>query len=1245
MNEEINIPDSIRQYLNEIAERLWAERAAVMVGSGFSKNAGKEFPDWNQLGDLFYQKLYGSNPAPIDQKYLNVLRLAEEVEAAVGRPALENLLRSNIPDLNIEPSTLHIELLELPWIDVFTTNYDTLLERASAKVVTKRYEPVVNMGDIPYAIKPRILKLHGSFPSERPFIITEEDYRRYPFDFAPFVNTVRQSLLENTFCLIGFSGDDPNFLRWIGWIRDNLGRDRIQKIYLVGVFNLSAATSQLLAHRGIIVVDLSCCEGIKKHDHFKALSMFFEYVRSKKPETLDWPLNPQHLHPTQGADRIGEVQMITAEWRRQRLTYPGWLILPHGNRESLWTYTEFWVNYLPDLGNAPLGLDINYAFELIWRLERCLLPIFDNTSEFCEKILEKYWPFQNEIPTVNSELLSEGSTFLDLHGENLLQAWLAIAMALLRFYREEGFFDKWEKAESQIKTLSDYLSVNQKELLNYEKYLFNLFALDLTAAKQQLSNWEFHEAEPYWMTKRAAGLAEIGLLNEAEKISRESLENIRKKLNQKSGPKDFSLVSQESYAMLLTKYIQNATALKKGEYGTLQNKNPQFNDRWNELKRYECDPWNEKRLFELMLEKPSAERIETSEKREFDIGRVTKTTHFHGWDIETLHAYSFLLFCEEVGLPYRVGRYTLATKTALSSLKRISQYSSYWAIATLVRLGNSKDVDSLFNREAVYKFTTEAADQLIHKYLDVLHNCQDDINTGNAFLNDSFGVRLAQLLPEVISRLCCKCTFETKHRILDFIVAVYRSPNKSNYRNMKNLTSRLLNSMSDKERYNLIPELLKIPIPVDLNLIVNDEFPNPFLLLKLHQKPAYVTELMIQPELVDNLFQQALKENPDFRRWAISSLVSLYELELLCEKQIELFRGELWRVTDKFGLPDGTDYLKCSFLSLPHPEGINPSQLFRNYIMATPFPIQKTTQNKGVEITNGNITLINEIIGASHNSNNIWTENDTETLLFRILEWWDADKDELKRREDSIPKGFSSILEEFEARFFHMGELITKVISSLVTSESPPEVKSSLGRLLMEIKEYGLPCLRAEVACLHIFPEQLDDVYSRINDSLISSQDSIVKDGLEAIADIIINNYNSDNRYEYFGPFSMFQEYFKWCPTYSIIPALLILIRILRNNTTKSFPIQERSIFTRLDKLLIETSYDIDSQYLDFDEKLEVRRISSILTATLWSFFKSEGLPVPEVITRWREACLSHNEFAEIRIPWSEEENDDRPDE
>jgi hypothetical protein len=143
-----------------------------------------------------------------------------------------------------------------------------------------------------------------------------------------------------------------------------------------------------------------------------------------------------------------------------------------------------------------------------------------------------------------------------------------------------------------------------------------------------------------------------------------------------------------------------------------------------------------------------------------------------------------------------------------------------------------------------------------------------------------------------------------------------------------------------------------------------------------------------------------------------------------------------------------------------------------------------------------------------------------------------------------------------------------------------------------------------------------------------------------------LNNY-SDNRSEDACPISisMFQQYIRWCPTYSIIPAFQLLIRILRNNPTKSFLIQDMSVFKRLDKLLIETSYDSDSQYMDFDQKLEVRQISSVLTATLWSFFKSESSPISEVINRWREACLSPDEFAEIRIPWSGVENNKKTNE
>ena len=70
------------------------------------------------------------------------------------------------------------------------------------------------------------------------------------------VNTVQQALLENVFCMLGFSCEDPNFIKWIGWIHDNLGKSSSQKIYMVSVTHIAEAKRKLLFERNIIVIDL-----------------------------------------------------------------------------------------------------------------------------------------------------------------------------------------------------------------------------------------------------------------------------------------------------------------------------------------------------------------------------------------------------------------------------------------------------------------------------------------------------------------------------------------------------------------------------------------------------------------------------------------------------------------------------------------------------------------------------------------------------------------------------------------------------------------------------------------------------------------------------------------------------------------------------------------------------------------------------------------------------------------------------
>jgi hypothetical protein len=666
-----------------------------------------------------------------------------------------------------------------------------------------------------------------------------------------------------------------------------------------------------------------------------------------------------------------------------------------------------------------------------------------------------------------------------------------------------------------------------------------------------------------------------------------------------------------------------------------RNELQQQNARWDELKAFRCDPWNELKLYELKLDRPSVQRKILTEKREFDIGRVSRARHFHGADQEVITAYSFLRFCEEVGLPYRVGSYTLATKTALASLRRISRYSSFWAIATLARLGDAKAVDSLFSRESVYRFTAHEADQLIQNYLDALDKCRDDIHAGDAFRNDSYGVRLAQLLPEVMSRLCCKCSVEKKHRILDFVTGIYASPDKTNYRNVKNLTKRLITSMSEVEQYSLVPDLLRIPFPEDLNLLVKYEFLNPFLLLEINDKPKSAPAVEIKSEQIDHLFQQAALDNSDRRRWAITSLVTLHKLQLLDDGQSKNLAGAIWRVTDQYGLPDGTDFYKFAFLRFPHPDDIDPAQLFKNYVKAAPFPIQKNKQDKGVGITGGNIPIVHEIIGASGNGGSIWTADDAAEILHRLLEWWDADKDRLSEKENAL-EGFSSIQEEFRARFARMLELLAEVVGPKLSTDSSDEIKTPLSRLLKEVREYGLPGLAAEAACLHIYPDQRADVYNRINEALISNQDNIERDGLRAIAKIILDGNDADASSVEPDPASMLSQYLTWSPTHSISSALWIIVRILKNSPTSFSHSLEAAAQRRLDRLLADTAYDSDNPDLNFDEKLEVRRISSILAAALWSYYNSRSLPVPEVVEKWRVACLSPDEFSEIRNAWGD---------
>jgi hypothetical protein len=488
----MNFPD--QHHFEQIRRRLWCNRdfgqAAVMVGAGFSRNAEKielgtsDMPTWKELAKQLYDELYPQDfpdrERTREAAIANPLSLASEYEAIFGRLALNDFLTRTIPNEQYNPSKLHKLLMSIPWSDVFTTNYDSLLERTRPVIHDRKYELICRHEDVPGKMKPRIVKLHGSFPSHHPFIFTEEDYRTYPREFAPFVNMVQQSIMENAFCLIGFSGDDPNFLSWIGWVRDNFG-NLAPPIYLVGM-GFSDAKKTVLKRKNILTIDLAPLFPREKWSdsglrHAKALEWFLlslknvnapnlmswpDYNEVKDNEIKNWERNESlpkllsdspslvnnlgEFHP-HGEMSEGILKQQHSIWQKTRLAYPGWVVCPRKNREELLLYTKSWINetfsFAKEL-SAPD--DIFIIYELNWRLEITLTPLFTDWINAITTCLKKYNPYPELLDIKEADITPNKDKYKNFDWKQISEMWIELAFALCRVAREdhnETSFNLW----------------------------------------------------------------------------------------------------------------------------------------------------------------------------------------------------------------------------------------------------------------------------------------------------------------------------------------------------------------------------------------------------------------------------------------------------------------------------------------------------------------------------------------------------------------------------------------------------------------------------------------------------------------------------------------------------------------------------------------------------------------------------------------------------------------------------------
>ena len=677
-----NIPSSLLATLFRIKRYLDGGRAAVMVGSGFSKNADMagnvRMKDWRELIDDIFREVYGKKPEESDLVLTTPMRIASLVETTYGEAALDELIEQSLPDKQVQPGELHRKLMSLPWTDVFTTNYDTLLERAGEQ--TKRaYHLVTNKDALLYQKRPRIVKLHGSFPDHHPYIMSEEHFRTYPQRYPEMVNTVRQALIENLFCLIGFSGDDPNFLSWLGWLHDVMGK-ATQPIFCITYSkNLQQPEVKLFHDRGIEIVNLYEIEGL---DGFKdAFEFFFDFL-AEKPKVEQWSGGPIRNKLYMDFD----TKALTEKMREIRESYPGWLLLPSRYRsqfsDAVWGMVKCGNE---KLAQEPLGVQVDYLYELDWRLSISLTP----------KLAPEY---QEALERV---VYTDGET-----DEKAKERLISLSNSLLTIYRQTGDEESFEKLKTHIAKRYGAIYSQQYKRYSYECGLMLLWQQDYQELNRLLDGWQVQaeDFEPVlWKTSLLyeAGRAQeaVQLLSLADAfVSRQSL--------QQGTPDEYIRTCRMQIQKSLSYYRRDITPLDQQiEEGRTQELT---------FERNLCDLWEIRSgiLADFNKDRNWSER---TERHSFNIGRHTTTWHGStGYVPYFRHPMALLLLHEQAGYPL-----SASVNELRQMLPALAGYLPLTALRVSVVSGDSETMEKTADRQTLGALKRAEANRLADHLTEV----------------------------------------------------------------------------------------------------------------------------------------------------------------------------------------------------------------------------------------------------------------------------------------------------------------------------------------------------------------------------------------------------------------------------------------------------------------------------------------------------------------------------------------------
>lgn len=205
---------SKESFIKEFVKQLKCEKASLFIGSGISRKSG--YANWKDILRECAEE--------IDlevEKENDLITLAEYYVRDKQRTKINQTIAEYFDDSKGNPTYVHKIISTLPIRSIWTTNYDTLIER-SLKDADISYSIITNdrsYSNLNRSTRVKVHKIHGDVKNASECVITRKDYEKFEEQHDIVLSELKGEMCTNSFLFLGYGFNDTDIQHILSKIR------------------------------------------------------------------------------------------------------------------------------------------------------------------------------------------------------------------------------------------------------------------------------------------------------------------------------------------------------------------------------------------------------------------------------------------------------------------------------------------------------------------------------------------------------------------------------------------------------------------------------------------------------------------------------------------------------------------------------------------------------------------------------------------------------------------------------------------------------------------------------------------------------------------------------------------------------------------------------------------------------------------------------------------------------------------